>query len=810
MLERFGQELRNAIRTLGKSPGFAVLSILTLALGIGVNTAMFSIVDGILLKPLTYSDPGRLVTMYVEVPRLSRAYPVLPISAYYLTEWRKRSRSIDGVSALSAVSLNLTGAGDPERLNGVRISADFFTLLGVQPQRGRNFLRDEDQPDKSGVVILSDGLWRRRFGANPQIAGSTIQLNGISRLVAGVMPADFRFPKNEELHRLVKMPEQTDFWIPLAFRPEETQRMVNQNYAAIARLKPGVSLQAASTELNVILKRLPNMPKDFGPQVHLDPLQTDMVARVRPGLMVLMAAVAAVLLISCINIANLLLTRATNRRREIAVRAALGATRLQLCIRPLAESLAISFAGAATGILTAYWLIHLVLLKLPIDLPRMDEVALDGRTLAFAIFVTLLSALSCALAPAWRYASGDPARGYQDGGRSSTGGQSATHLRSALVSLESGMCALLLIVAGLLVHSFIKITGLDQGFRTSNVIAAEVTLSGNNYQQGQARGAFYQSVLAKLQSLPGTEAAGAVSVLPLTGETNIIGIAPEGAPNPSWGQAPQAEYRYASAGYFAAAGIPVLRGNVFEDRPDGPRVAVISARTADRVWHGQDPIGRRFNSPQSQGNGITVVGIVGDVRSTGLDREPPFMVYLPVAQDTPGGITFVVRTSDPNPAIRQAVAAVDRAIPVAKIRRLDQLIMDAAAVRRFQMLLLTCFASMALLLAAIGMYGVVSYSVAQRRSELGIRIALGAEYKSILVLVLWGGLKPVIIGLMVGMAGAFIAGRLIGSLLFSVAPFDPVVYASAITLLTLASLAACWIPARTAARTDPITSIRCE
>jgi putative ABC transport system permease protein len=439
----------------------------------------------------------------------------------------------------------------------------------------------------------------------------------------------------------------------------------------------------------------------------------------------------------------------------------------------------------------------------------MDEVTLDGRTLAFAIFVTIFSALSCALAPAWRYASGDPARGLQDGGRSSTGGQSATRLRSALVSLESGMCALLLVVAGLLVHSFIKITGLDQGFRTSNVIAAEVTLSGNSYQQPQARGTFYQSVLAKLLSLPGTEAAGAVSVLPLTGETNIMGIVPEGDPT-SMGYAPQAEYRYATAGYFAAASIPVLRGNVFEDRADGPRVAVISARTADRVWHGQDPIGRRFNSPQSQGNGLTVVGVVGDVRSTGLDREPPFMVYQPVAQVTPGSITFVVRTSDPKPPIRQTVAAVDGALPVAKIRRLDQVVMDAAAVRRFQMLLLTCFASMALLLAAIGMYGVVSYSVAQRRTELGIRIALGAEYRSILALVLWGGLQPVITGLLAGMAAAFFAGRLISSLLFSVAPLDPLVYASAITLLTLASVAACWIPARAAARTDPLTTIRCE
>jgi putative ABC transport system permease protein len=811
LIQRFGQELRYAVRTLLKSPGFAVLSILTLSLGIGVTTTMFSVLNGVLLRPLAYRNPGRLVTMYSEVPRISRAYPELPVSAYYVAEWRKQAHTLEGVAALSSTSLNLGGSGDPERLTCARVSADLFELLGVQTQLGRTFLPGEDEQGKSRVAILSDGLWRRRFGGDPNILNSTIQLNGEPYSVAGVMAPDFRFPKNDEIHRLIKMPAQTDIWIPLVFTTAEMQVMQNQNYAAIARLKPGVSIQAANGELNGILKRLPNIPKEMDVRVHLNPLQTDMVSRVRQGLIVLMAAVAAVLLLSCINIANLLLTRATNRRREISVRAALGASRIQLFLTPAAESLAVALFGAAGGILVANALLDLVLLKLPINLPRMDEVSLDGRTLAFAMLTTLISAVGFGLIPALRYSAGDLARGLRDSGRGSTGGVAAGRLRSALISVESGMTAALLVIAGLLIHSFVKVTGIDQGFRTSNVIAADVALSGPGYLDPQKRIAFYRDVVAKLSSLPRTEALGAVSALPLTGETTILAILPEGDATPM-GQAPQTEYRSATRGYFAAANIPLLRGRLFEDRADGPKVAVISVRTAERIWPGRDPIGRRFNSPGPQGAGITVVGVVGDVRSAGLDKEPPLMVYLPIMQRPSFGASFVIRTPDQNPGtgIRQSVAAVDPMIPVAKIRPLAEVISGAAAVRRFQMILLGCFALMALALSAIGMYGVVSYSVAQRRSELGVRIALGAGTRAIRHLVLWDGLKPVLSGMTAGLVAAYSVGRVIASLLYSVPPLDLTVYGLTVALLITVSLAACWLPARAATRTDPMLSIRSE
>jgi predicted permease len=811
LLQRFGQELRYAVRTLLKSPAFTMLSILTLSLGIGVNTAMFSVLSGVLLRPLTYRNPDRLVTMYCEVPRIRRAYPQSPVSAYYVAEWRKQAQTIEGVAALASSSLNLGGSGDPERLNCVRMSAGLFELLGVQPQLGRNFLPGEDEASKSHVAILSDGLWKRRFAGNPNVLNSTVQLNGESYSIAGVMAPDFRFPKNDDIHRMIKMPPRTDIWIPLVFTAGETQAMQNQNYAAIARVKPGVSVEAANSELNTILTRLPNIPKQMDVRVHLNPLQTDMVSRVRQGLIVLMSAVAAVLLLACINIANLLLTRASNRRREISVRAALGANRIQLFLTPAAESLAVAVFGAAGGVLMANALLDLVLLKLPIDLPRMEEVSLDGRTLTFAILTTLISAVCFGLIPAMRYSAGDPARGLRDSGRGSTGGVAAGRLRTGLIAAESGLTAALLVIAGLLIHSFVKITGIDQGFRTSNVIVADVALAGRSYQDLKKRGTFFRDVLAKLSSLPRIEALGAVSALPLTGETNILAIGPEGDPTPM-AQAPQTEYRSASRGYFAAANIPLLRGQLFEDRTDGPNVAVISARTAERIWPGQDPIGRKFNAALQGGAGITVMGIVGDVRSTGLDKQPPLMVYLPMLQRPSFGASFVIRAPEQNPGagIRQSVAAVDATIPVAKIRPLDEVISAAAAVRRFQMTLLGCFALMALILSAIGMYGVVSYSVAQRRAELGVRIALGAGSRAILRLVLWAGLKPVISGLTAGLLAAYTVGRMIASLLYSVTPLDLPVYALTICVLVTVSLAACWLPALTATRTDPMLTIRSE
>jgi putative ABC transport system permease protein len=500
--------IHQTLRSLGRNPGFAVVAVLTLSVGIGANTAMFSLVNGILLKPLTYRDPGRLATISMAIPSLGHLYPAIPVSAYYLTEWRKQARTVEELALLRSNYMNLSGQGDSERLNTVAVSSSFFHMIGASSQLGRTFLPNEDQSGNERVAILSDGLWRRRFGGNRSVLGSSIQLNGNSYQVIGIMPSEFPFPQGDEVHRLVRMPDQTDLWLPLTVRPEETQRMVNHNYAAIARLKPGIPFHTAEAELNEILRHLSGIPKNFEIHARLTPLQTDMVARVRQGLIVLMAAIGAVLLIVCVNITNLLLTRGTSRRRELAVRTALGSSRLRLCITLLGESVVLAGLGSAGGILLAFWLLDAVRVHLPVGLPRIDEVAVDLPTLLFALVVTLLCAVLCGLAPAWRLSGADPAEALKDGGHGSTVSRGMGRLRAGLISCEVGMCVVLLVGAGLLLTSFFHIAAIDQGFKAGNVFVAEADLSGPRYKDPQVRLAFFREVLSRAAALPGVPIGG--------------------------------------------------------------------------------------------------------------------------------------------------------------------------------------------------------------------------------------------------------------------------------------------------------------
>jgi predicted permease len=805
-LERLAHDLRHALRMLRRSPGFSVLAVLTLTIGIGGSTAMFSIVNGVLLRPLDYRDPHELVA----VSAVMGPTPAAGLSAYYFAQWKQQSQTIEDIAAVGFGNpLNLTGTGQTEQAASLRITANLFPLLGVQMQRGRNFLESENlQQNGVPVAIISDGFWSRRFGRDPNALGATIELNGTPHEIVGIARPGFKFPKNDELHRMILMPRQVDVWRPLVFEPRELQEYLSANYAAIARLKSGVAPSTAQAELERILKDSPNMPRNFPVQIRLSVLKDEMVARVEQGLVVLMIAVCVVLSISCVNITNLLLARAANQRHEIAVRSALGASRTQLALAPIFESLAIAVLGAAGGIVLARWLLDVIRANTPVALPRIDEIGLDIASLSFVMVVTVISTLVCGAVPAWRFSRTNPGGALHETGRHTTSSRSTHRLRATLVSFESALCVILTIAAGLLIHSFVRITGLDQGFRAENAFTANIQLFGQRYTEPAARLRFFQDVISGLKALPGTEAAGGISSLPLTGQTNIMGISPQ-IGSDLYGGGGQAEYRIATSGYFAAMQIPLLRGRIFDDRTDPPKTAVITEETARRLWPGEDPVGKRFERRNRQ-DVFTIVGVVGNVRTAGPDREPPLMVYTPLSDQVLGGLTIVIRTTQTEPAIGQIVRSIDKTISVSRIRKMDEVLSTAFAVRRFQLQLFAAFAAVALLLAAIGIYGVVTSSVAQRQKEIGIRLALGADMRAIAALVLMEGLKPVLAGMAAGLLGAVALAQTIRSLLFNIAPLDFLSYASGLAVLLAAALAACCIPLRAAIRVDPIISIRYE
>jgi len=807
-MERLRQDLRHALRVLRNAPGFTIVAFLCLTLGIGGTATMFSVVNGVLLRPLRYRDPGDLVAISSWTPSLPAATPAFPLSAYYFSQWQARAKTVEAIAAVGFGTTPVLAGDEPERVRSVRVSANLFSLLGVQPQHGRTFLETEDQDAGAArVAILSDGLWARRFGRNPETIGTKIQLNGQPYEVVGVMPPDFRFPKNDELHRMIRMPDQVDVWTPLVFTPQEVREYFSADYAGIARLKRGVSVSASEAELNGILKQSPMPPYMKDLKIFLNPLQVEMVVRDRQGLVLLMLAVGVVLLISCVNIANLLIARAANRSHELAVRSAIGASAFQLARMAIAESFAVSFVGAAGGAFLASWLIDIIRTT-AVRLPRVDEIGFDVPSLLFTVVTTFAAAAACSAAPAWRYAKAAPLDALQDSARTTTRGSTSRRLRAGLVCVESALCVLLTILAALLIHSFIKITRLDQGFRPRNVVSATIQLYGQRYAEPSARAVFFQDVMTRLRALPGTEAVAAISTLPLSGQTNIMGVNPETSPD-VYGAGAQAEYRSATRSYFETMNIPVIRGGIFEDRAGGPKTAVITEKTAKRLWPGQDPIGKRFMR-RNRDEIFTITGVVADVRTASAEQDPPILVYTPLAQQWPGSLSIVARTTSSAQAIRRAVASVDRNVPVTRIRNLEDILSDAFATRRFQVLLLTCFAGIGLLLSAIGLYGMVSASVAQRRKEIGIRRALGANKWGIAMLVLSEGMRPVLWGMLAGVIGAMAAGRAIQVLLFSVTPLDFASYVLSIVMLLIAAAAACWMPIRGAMRVDPMTAIRYE
>ena len=796
-------DVRFAARGLAKARGFTAVAVIALALGIGANTAIFSVVNAVLLRPLPYREPQRLVWFWEVQPFLDRA----PFSAPDFADYRGQNQTFETVSAFRGVNFTLTGAGEPERVAGAQVDAGFFSILGVRPALGRDFTAGEDKPGAPApVVVLSHGFWQRRHGGDPHIIGNALTLNGRTYSVVGVTPPGFNFPAEAEL------------WTPLGLNATGQQRGSHW-LSVIGRLKPGVSLARAQADIDVVVRRLQQQypPSNQGHRVTLVSLEDRLVGHVRRALLVLLAAVGFVLLIACANVANLLLARAAVRRREIAIRAALGAGRWRLVRQLLVESSILGLTGGAAGLVFAAGGMRALVALAPANVPRLSEVRLDPAVLAFTLAASLFTALLFGLAPAFEAARASVAEFLKESGRTSSAGTAQAKLRSALVIAEIALAVMLMAGAGLMLRSFMVLQQVDPGLYPDKLLTARVSLIGRSaFNQPRLWAEFYDRVLANIRQVPGVKAAAAINLLPLDdfGIGNSTNFRIIGRPEPAPKDMPLSETRVVSLDYFRAMGIPLIRGRVFTERDtkDSVPVVVVSESLVRQIFPDEDPIGKRITIGSEKGSEI--VGVVGNVHDYGLDAPLRLESYIPMAQMPNPLLTIVVRTSgDPlalAPAVRQAIWTVENDRPIYGIRTMDQVISASVAQPRFRAMLLGLFAGLALLLAAVGIYGVISYAVAQRTQEIGIRVALGASRSSVLCLVMGQGMRLAVSGLALGLAGAWAGTRWISTLLFGIRPAEPAVVAGLVVLLAVVALAACWAPARRATRVDAVVALRQE
>jgi len=811
VLQVMRNEIRHAIRALARDRGFAAMVVLSLAVGIGANTAIFSLVNGVLLRPPAYRDPDRLVAIDQILPKFAKLYPALPVNVGILLEWRKQASSLESIGVMQPSAVNLTGAGEPELVSGARVSANIFAVLGIQPRLGRSFMEDVDRSGHDRVAILADSLWRRRFHSDPAIVGRKILLNGSPHEVVGVLPPTFRYPVGAGFAGL-SAAAKTEVFRPLGYENDDLKlHMGDFNYWVTARLRPGVSIAKARAELNVVQAGISaRLPDNLDLHASMAPLRESMVADVRQGLVLLMAAAGAVLMILWVNLANLSLVRAAGRARDAAIRTALGASRGRLVRQSLVESLLLALTGGALGVGLAYGGLRALLAAAPIDLPRLNEVHVDLRVLVFALAVSLAAGAVLGILPALRSAAAAPFESLKSGSRTSTEGRRGVRIRDLLVSLEVGLGATLLVTAGLLIASFVRVMTVDKGFDVERVIALDMFLPSTKYPEDAPQAAFFRRVLEKAAAMPGVQSAALVSALPLEGETWIDIVGTEHDPRPLL-EKPSTNVRFISAGYFQTLRIALREGRDFGEQDRGRKVTIISGGLAQRVWPGQNPLGRKLDN----GNGLLeVVGVTADIRSTSLDHDPVNMMYIPYWQRARRQGSLLVRTAmDPRgiaAALRSAIWAVDSEVPIPEVRTLDQVMERSVAERRFQVMLVVLFAGAALALAAFGTYGVVSYAVARRRAEMGIRMALGATRSDVLKMVLRQGMMPVVAGLAGGAVAALALGRFVASLLFQVSAHDPRAFIAAAAVLLLVSVAACLVPARRATLVDPTEALRCE
>src|SRR5215204_5105330 len=808
------QDVRYAARVLSKSKGFTAVAVIAIALGVGANTAIFSVVNAVLLRPLNYKEPGQLVLINHNYPKIDlKASVSSPGYAYY----RDNAKSFSGVAALTGMNVNLTGEGEPERLQGMSITPNLFQTLGAQPAQGRVFTAEEGEVGKNKVVVLSDGFWRRRFAGLP-VVGKTVMLNGEPYNVVGVMPPAFQFGR--------EFGGQTpDLWSPIAFTPQQldpSSGLTNEYLAVVARLKPGVGAGQAQAEMDSIAADLRRQYMPGADASNWGLLLTNydefVVGKIRTPLMILLGAVLFVLLIACANVANLMLARAAVRQKEIAVRTALGASRWRVVRQLLTESVLLSLAGGGVGLLLAMWGVDLLLRLNDNKIPRAAEIGLDRNVLLFTLGVSVLTGIIFGLAPAFQTSNVNLHDTLKEGGRSGRGGV-RRGVRNALVIAEMAFAVILLVGAGLLIRSFVRLQQVNPGFEPRGVLAMQVSLPGSKYKEGTLRAAFDRQVLEVVRALPGVKSAATTTTLPMSGFNQSGSFQIEGRQIPPGESSPHGDRWMPSDDYFQTMGVPLVKGRFFDarDTADSPPVAIVSEALARKYWPGEEPVGKRitFNRIPNTQDPLwrEIVGVVGHVRNEGLEGESRGQYYVPYAQRPNSPDLFIVVRTDGDPAslapsVRGAVASVDRDLPVYRVTTMEKMVAESLMERRFSMFLFGVFAALALALAVVGLYGVMSYGVAQRTHEIGLRLALGAQGRDVLRMVVGQGMGLVAVGLGIGLVGAFLLTRLMSSLLYGVSAADPLTYAGITLLLGAVALLASYIPARRATKVDPMVALR--
>ncbi|MEK6323110.1 MAG: ABC transporter permease [Acidobacteriota bacterium] len=820
-METLIQDLKYGARLLLKRPGFTAVAVIALALGIGANSAIFSVVNGVVLRALPYKDPESLMMVWSRRPLLQARSGAteFPVSAADFIDWRDQNQVFEQIAAFQTQPFNITGAGEPEFLGGVRASASLFSLLGVEPKLGRTFTPEDDQPGAERVVVISHGLLERRFGSDPNIIGQKLSLNDEPYTVVGVLPRGFQFPRKGEMPAGFQFPRQADFYTTLAWSPAQATNRGRNFLAVVARLKPGVTVEQAGAEMDAVSERLKQQypQTNTNKEVFLVSLHQQVIGKVRTALLVLLGAVGFVLLIACANVANLLLARAASRQKEMAIRTALGASRLRVIRQLLTESVLLSLVGGTLGLLLALRGIDLLLTISPGNLPRVDSISIDGRVFAFTLAISLLTGIGFGLAPAIQVSKPDLNDALKEGGRASSVGFRHNRFRSMLVVSEVALSLVLLIGAGLMIRSFVTLLNVDPGLNTQNVLTLDVGLPRNKYT-GPQEAAFFEQIVSRLQSLPGVESAGAVYPLPLSGAEEGMGFGIEGRPPAPAGDPNISGPRWISSDYFKVMGISLLRGRGLTERDgsNAPRVVVINEALARAYWPDEDPIGKRvaFDRTNNAPNWREIVGVVRDVKHSALDASSKAEMYIPFTQSPSFFMTMVVRTTgDPLnlvAAARNEVLAVKADQPISNIHTMEELLSNSIAQRRFNMLLLSIFAGVALVLSAVGIYGVMSYSVAQRTHELGVRMALGAQTSHVVSLVVKQGMTLALAGVGIGLAAAFALTRIMASLLYGVSATDPMTFSVIAVLLASVALLACYLPARRATKVDPMIALRYE